>query len=161
MKQRIEQLIMYADGAVAPGKAGVGVVAQDDHGQIVALANRALPRMTCNEAEYAGLVVALGIAVRFKLARIEVRMDSEIVVNQMIGRFAVNSPALKVWHRKACDLARAIANLTYTRIPREQNQLARRILEPGAIGADVPISKNTFTLAQSGKRSGAYGFGRI
>jgi ribonuclease HI len=124
LKTAEKKVVILADGAIAPDRAGAGAIAQDAHGVLLALANRALPRMTNNEAEYAGLVIALEIAARFKALPIEIALDSEIVVYQMIGRFSVNSAALKLWHRKACALARAIPQLTYHHIPREQNRMA-------------------------------------
>jgi ribonuclease HI len=118
------KVVILADGGIAPDRAGAGAIAQDTQGVLLALANRALPRMTNNEAEYAGLVIALEIASRFRALPVEIYMDSEIVVYQMIGRFSVNSAALKIWHHKACALARAVPRLTYHHIPREQNRMA-------------------------------------
>lgn len=125
------KVVILTDGAITPERAGAGAVAHDEQGFLLALANRVLPRMTNNEAEYAGLMLALEIAVSLKRSPVEICMDSEVVVYQMIGRFAVNSPALKVWHRKACVLARTIPGLSYRCIPREQNRLA------DALAADV------------------------
>ncbi len=122
--QSERRIVILADGAIAPDKSGAGAIACDERGVLLAMANRTLPRMTNNEAEYAGLVTALEIAAQFKAYPVEICMDSEIVVYQMVGRFAVNSAALKVWHRKACELARALPHLTYRHIPREQNRMA-------------------------------------
>ncbi|MCC7446490.1 MAG: reverse transcriptase-like protein [Anaerolineae bacterium] len=128
------KVLILADGAIAPTCAGAAAIAQDAHGVLLALANRSLPRMTNNEAEYAGLVIALEMAARFKAVPIEIQMDSEVVVYQMIGRFSVNSAALKIWHRKACVLARAIPQVTYRHIPREQNRLADALAADAVAG---------------------------
>ncbi len=124
LEQSERKIVILADGAVARDQSGAGAIAHDERGVLLALANRSLPRMTSNEAEYAGLVTALEIAARFRAYPVEICMDSEIVVYQMVGRFAVNSVGLKVWHRKACELARALPQLTYRHIPREQNRMA-------------------------------------
>jgi ribonuclease HI len=119
-----EELIIYADGGISPKAAGVGIVASNGNGRIVSLANRTLPQMTNNEAEYAALVMALELAAQLRSQSVEIRLDSEVVVYQMIGRFAVNSAKLKPWHRKACALARAVPSLSFTHIRREENLLA-------------------------------------
>src|SRR5438445_301990 len=95
----VAALIVYADGAINDSAAGAGAVVQDEHGEVLALGNRTLSRMTNNEAEYAGLILGLEMAVslaaQIRAAQVEVRLDSEVVVYQMVGRFAVNSAALK------------------------------------------------------------------
>ncbi len=128
-----QKWIVYADGAISPERAGAGVVAQDGRGEVILLANRTLPRLTCNEAEYAALVLALEIAGRQRAA-VEIRMDSEVVVNQMAGRFAVHSAALKPWHLRACSLARALPDVIYTHIPREQNGIADALAAEAVAG---------------------------
>ncbi|MCU0496300.1 MAG: reverse transcriptase-like protein, partial [Anaerolineae bacterium] len=90
---RYEHLLLYADGSVQPQRAGAGVIALDRWSKVVFLGNRTLPPMTNNEAEYMGLIFTLETAVDLNGQFIQIRLDSEVVVNQMIGRFAVNSPA--------------------------------------------------------------------
>jgi ribonuclease H / adenosylcobalamin/alpha-ribazole phosphatase len=118
------KIIVHADGAISPHAAGVGIVAQDERGELRLLANRKLPPMTNNEAEYSGLLLALELTAPFQAIPVEIRMDSEIVVYQMRGRFAVNSAALKAIHRKACALAGEFQAVTYTYVPREHNRMA-------------------------------------
>ncbi len=90
--------------------------------------------MNNNEAEYAALVLALETAAHLDVTRLEVLMDSEVVVNQMVGRFAVNSPRLKPWHQQACALALRFGLVRYTHIPRERNQLADALANEAAYG---------------------------
>jgi ribonuclease HI len=119
-------LKIYVDGAIGDGCAGTGAGAliEDGDGRILAWANRALGRMTNNEAEYAGLVLGLELAARYHPGEVHVYSDSQVMVNQMTGRFGVRSPALKRWHRQACELARALPRVVYRHIPRERNRLA-------------------------------------
>jgi ribonuclease HI len=125
-KRGCERLDIYCDGATGDdGRgAGLGVVVRDRKGEILGLVKRGLPPMTNNEAEYAALVLALEAAHRFKPAGLRVHMDSEVVVGQMQGLFAVHSPALKRWHSQACRLARRYRSVSYVHIPREHNRLA-------------------------------------
>jgi ribonuclease HI len=61
---------------------------------------------------------------RLRARQIEIRLDSEVVVYQMIGKFAVRSAALKPLHRQACALARHFSHVSYVHIPRDQNLIA-------------------------------------
>ncbi len=131
----------FADGAIAPTRAGAGAILLDEDGHVLALANRLLPRMTNNEAEYAGLVLLLELAAPYKNALIDIRLDSEVVVNQMIGRFAVNSAALKVWHRRACLLTHAFPGLTFQHIERGENRLADALAAEALAGRRVELSR--------------------
>jgi ribonuclease HI len=121
-----DTLIAYADGAIGNGgkHTGVGAIVLDGKGRILRCGNCQLGRMTNNEAEYAGLVLALELVASLKPDRVDVYLDSEIVVGQMNGRFGVHSSALKIWHRRACHVARRLRRVTYSHVPRERNRLA-------------------------------------
>ena len=127
-------LILYADGATARDRAGAGAIALTRRREVLALANRTLPLMTNNEAEYAGLLLALELAVTLDGQAIEIRLDSEVVVGQMAGRWAVNSPKLKLPHQQACVLARGFQHITYKHIPRELNEVADALATEAAAG---------------------------
>lgn len=125
-RRRPDELSAYCDGAIGDqGRGtGLGAVIRNGQGEIVGLVKRGLPPMTNNEAEYAALVLALEAARSFRPRALKVYMDSEVVVGQMQGIFAVRSPALKHWHTQACRLARRFRQVTYVHIPREANRLA-------------------------------------
>ena len=129
-----ERVVIYADGAINPQRAGVGIVMLDERDQVLLLANQTLPAMTSGEAEYAALTLALERAAEQHAVEVEIRLDSEVVVYQMIGRFAVNSARLKPYHQQACALARALPRVRYTHIPREQNSLADALAGEAAAG---------------------------
>lgn len=129
-----DYLLIYADGSINPERSGVGVVALDRRGRLVLVANRLLPCMTNNEAEYYGLLLALEIAAQQGAAQIEVRLDSEIVVGQMTGRFSVNSPKLKRLHQEACAVVMGFQHVKFTHIHRERNAVADALASEAAMG---------------------------
>lgn len=128
------QLVIYADGSITPKGAGAGIVVQNTAGRIVLLANRLLKPMTNNEAEYQGLIMAFETATQFTPPALEVRLDSEVVIYQMLGRFSVRSLLLKPLHRHACELARQFPHVKYTCIPREANMIANVLAFEAAVG---------------------------
>jgi ribonuclease HI len=125
-RRRVERVVAYADGAIGNGRgpAAVGAVVLDRSGRVLRLGNRRVRRMTNNEAEYAGLLLALELALTLRPEEVCVYLDSEVVVGQMTGRCGVRASSLKPWHRQACHIARKLPAVTYTHVPRERNQLA-------------------------------------
>lgn len=105
-------------------QAGCGAVARSDSGAILEWSWRPLASMTNNEAEYAGLLLGLELAMRLRPQTTVCVLDSATVVWQMQGRSAVHSAALRRWHRQACSAAQQLPNVIYRLIPRELNCLA-------------------------------------
>ena len=101
-----------------------GTVARGDDGQILGTDWRPLPMMTNNEAEYAGLLLGIGLAERLGAEETIFLLDSEIVVGQMTGRCAVNSRSLHRWYWQACAAVRGLPAVRFCAIPREWNRLA-------------------------------------
>jgi len=131
---RDRRLTLYIDGSVQPDQSGAGVVALDRHNRVWQVANRALPVMTNNEAEYMALLLAFEVALGAKAVDLDIRSDSEIVVGQMIGRFAVNSPRLRALHQQAGAWATRFQRVTYSHIPRDENSLADALAGEASAG---------------------------
>lgn len=108
----------------APTTCGAGAVALNDTGRIVGWDWQPLPAMTNNEAEYAGLLLGIGLAERLGAEETVFLLDSEIVVGQMTGRCAVNSRSLHRWYWQACAAMRTLPAARFCAIPREWNRLA-------------------------------------
>lgn len=130
-----------ADEPLAEANAGVGLplecaaaaVAHADDGSILDWAWQRLPKLTNNEAEYAGLLLGLALAQRLGAQEAICVLDSEIVIGQMEGRFAVKSARLRHWHRRACETVRELPVVRYVQIPRTWNRLADGLAAQAAI----------------------------
>lgn len=115
------------DGATrqrAGSRCAAAAVARSADGAILAIEWQALPSITNNEAEYAGLLLGIAVARKLRPAATVFVLDSETVVCQMTGRCGVNSPGLKVWHARACSAVRGLPHVRYQAIPRQYNRLA-------------------------------------
>ena len=125
-KGRLRKVIVQVDGAIGnTGQAsGLGLVVRDASGRVLEVHLKRDRPQTNNEAEYSALIWALETLGRNPPQEVHIYSDSEVMVNQMTGRFSVHSPDLKLLHRQACVLARALPSVTYTHIPRELNSLA-------------------------------------
>ena len=119
-------LRLYTDGAIGDGRggSGLGAVLRDANGRVLCTASVSAGRMTCNEAEYAALVFGLRHALRARPARLQIYLDSQVVIAQLTGRADVRSPRLKHWYEQAHELLRAAGAVSFEYIPREENRLA-------------------------------------
>lgn len=59
---------------------------------------------------------------------LEIRMDSELVVRQMQGRYKIKEPTLKLLAAEVIKLRNHFKNVTFHHIPREQNKEADRLV---------------------------------
>ncbi len=123
-------LIIEADGASRgnPGEASYGaVVTDEDTGALLAERAEYLGRATNNVAEYRGLIAGLeAVAAIDPGARVKVRMDSKLVVEQMSGRWQVKHPDMKPLAERARGILPNAA-VTYEWIPRSLNRHADRL----------------------------------
>lgn len=86
-----------------------------------------LGETTNNIAEYQGLIAGLELALNNEVKRLEVFMDSLLVVEQMRGNYKVKHAGLKPLHAKASGLASQLAEVSFEAIPRAENSEADRL----------------------------------
>ncbi|MGH3417680.1 MAG: reverse transcriptase-like protein, partial [Actinocrinis sp.] len=123
-------LIIEADGASRgnPGPASYGSLVRDgDTGELLAELAETIGRATNNVAEYRGVIAGLEAARRIDPdARVEVRMDSKLVVEQLSGRWQVKHPDMKPLAERARN-AFPTAGVTFAWVPRSLNKHADRL----------------------------------
>lgn len=119
-------ITLYSDGASRgnPGEAAAGFVIIDAHGAEMVARGVYLGQCTNNMAEYQALILGLHEAHRLKAERLAIRLDSELVVRQLEGRYQVKDAKLKPLYTKAMSLLRGFASHTVTHVPRRENQRA-------------------------------------
>ena len=125
------KVIIYTDGGARnnPGPAGAGIVIIDgdktfEHKKYLG------DHQTNNWAEYEAVVLALHEAKKIGLAgrAIEIRMDSKLVVEQMMGNWKIKEPSLKPQAAKARALLADFPHHRFVHIPREENAEADRLV---------------------------------
>ena len=121
-----KNLIIHADGASRgnPGPAAIGVVIEDEQGRVVARISKAIGITTNNRAEYLALIAGLKEALKLGAESVELKMDSELIVRQLTGRYRVRNPALKPLFEQAHQLMNEFQSSPIVHIPREQNKAA-------------------------------------
>jgi ribonuclease HI len=124
-----ERFIIYTDGASSgnPGPAAIGAVIRDGQGRVISRISRRIGRATNNQAEYRAIIAALEEAIRLGAGEVDIKSDSELVVEQLKGRYRVKKATLRTLYQKVVHLAGLLETFTITHIPREQNREADKL----------------------------------
>jgi len=156
----------HCDGGARgnPGPAGFGAVFTDAAGHKIAELSEFLGHRTNNYAEYSGLLGCLAWALEHHHKRLRVVSDSELMVNQIKGKYKVNSPDLRpLWE----EARRRIAQLDGFEIShalrhknKDADRLANEAMDRGSgrPAAGPPTSRARTTTDVSSRpetRSGA------
>jgi probable phosphoglycerate mutase len=127
-----------------PGPSGYGAVIEDPQGRAVARLSQFLGVQTNNYAEYSGLLAVLEWAIQNGARQMRVVSDSELMVNQMKGRYKVGSPGLRpLWEeakRRAAKLERFDISHTLRGGNKEADRLANEAMDKGGKAASQRVS---------------------
>jgi ribonuclease HI len=117
-------LRLYTDGAARgnPGAAGAGIVIEDDQGMRLRGLHRWLGHKTNNEAEYLALIDGLRAVADWRPDRLEVYLDSKLVVEQVRGAYRVKKAELQSLHKQAMELIRDFPEWEIGHVEREKNK---------------------------------------
>jgi len=143
---------VYIDGGARgnPGPAGFGVRVERPDGTLVEEFGGAIGIATNNVAEYRGLIAALEWARGLGYARVLVRSDSLLLVQQMLGNYKVKHPGLQPLYARARLLSIEIGRVHFEHIERAKNAHADRLanvaMDAAAGNADgnvAPVPENS------------------
>ena len=124
------RVVVEADGGARgnPGPAGWGAVVRDaGTGEVLLERSGAIGTATNNVAEYGGLIAGLQAAAELGAVTVEVKMDSQLVIEQMAGRWKVRHPGLRPLAGQAAILVRRFQSVAWTWVPRDRNTHADRL----------------------------------
>ena len=124
-----DRMAISADGASRgnPGTAAIGAIIKDEQGGLMARISRRIGKATNNQAEYQAVIAALREAIRLGARKVDITLDSELVVRQLSGRYRVKNTALKYLYQEAQELLARLETVTIHHVPREQNREADRL----------------------------------
>ncbi len=118
--------VMYCDGACSgnPGKSGIGVVislAEEDETYRI---SEYIGIATNNIAEYSAFIKGLEKAAHIGIRKIEVYLDSELLVRQINGIYKVRNNNLIPLFNQAKKLLKNFDSYSITHVRREFNREA-------------------------------------
>jgi formyltetrahydrofolate-dependent phosphoribosylglycinamide formyltransferase len=125
-----DKIIAYTDGGSRgnPGPAAAAVVLTHPEGTILLAKGFFLGPSTNNVAEYTAVVKALEAAVEMKASEIELVSDSELLVRQLNGQYAVRSENLIPLHARAKRLLAQFHRSKVRHVTREHNTQADKLV---------------------------------
>src|SRR3989338_6246677 len=129
----MKKIIIYTDGGSRgnPGKAAIGGVFCNEMGQEIKKFGEYLgDGLTNNDAEYQAVIFALK---KFKavfgkkiaeISEVEIRSDSELLVNQMNGKYKLENEKIQKFFIEIWNLKIDFESVKFKAIPREKNREA-------------------------------------
>ena len=103
------------------------MVIEDDQGQKLRTFHRFIGTATNNEAEYQALIDGLKAVAEWKPDRLEVYLDSKVVVEQLNGGYRVKKPQLQPLYKQAKELLGAFGDVEIKHVERESNKGADKL----------------------------------
>jgi ribonuclease HI len=122
-----QQLMIYSDGGARgnPGPAAIAFIVLTDRGETVKAGSRFIGVHTNNQAEYEALLFALKFASETQSQEVICHLDSELVVKQLNGEYAVKNNELWQLWRKVQQLKTCFKKVSFVNVPRSDPQIER------------------------------------
>jgi ribonuclease HI len=114
-----------------PGRAGAGAVIYEGAKEVWTDARYVGDRETNNVAEYTGLIMGLHEALRRGIMRLLVQGDSELIIKQMKGEYAVKSDNIRGYYETAKGLAEQFKWVEFRHVYRVHNKRADELSNEG------------------------------
>jgi len=123
-----------------PGLSGAGAVIYNNNIEVWAGYSFVDTSATNNQAEYTGLIIGLKYAVDNQIQDLLVQGDSQLVINQMTGKYKCNADKLVGLYKTAKALEKQIKNVQYAHVLRKFNARADEL-------SNMAVQKYTDDLA--------------
>jgi len=129
-----EKITVHCDGGARnnPGPAAIGVVIDD--GKNRKEYSEYLGQATNNQAEYQAVIFALKKIKHLvgkeksRDAKIEIKSDSELLVNQLNGEFKIKDEDLQPLFFEIWNTKQDFGEVKFVQVPREENKEADKLV---------------------------------
>lgn len=121
-----DAITIFSDGGSRgnPGPSAAGFIVLNNRQEVIAEGGEYLGITTNNLAEYHGVRLGLEEAEKLGFKKIDFKVDSMMVVNQMKGYYKIKNRELWPIHERILLLMTKFDRVTFTHVPRQLNQLA-------------------------------------
>jgi ribonuclease HI len=121
-----DTITVFSDGGSRgnPGPSAAGYVIINSKQEVIAEGGEYLGITTNNQAEYHGVRIGLEKALELKYKRVDFKIDSMLVVNQMKGFYKIKNRELFPINERIRELMKQFQKVTFTHVGREFNKLA-------------------------------------
>lgn len=123
-----QKITIHTDGGARgnPGPAGIGAVLEYDDEKI--LLKEYIGEATNNQAEYKAVIMALEKAKEIGAQEVDVFLDSELVQQQLSGKYKVKNPDLGSLFVKVWNLSQNFKKIKYIHVYRNDNKEADKLV---------------------------------
>ncbi len=120
---------LYFDGASRgnPGPSSFGGVIYNKYGDELDTYGAFIGLTTNNVAEYCGLLAGLNRCQRLNIKYVQVFGDSNLVIQQVIGKWKVKNEKLRSIYKQIKDVESFFTTIKYQHVYREKNKRADEI----------------------------------
>jgi len=130
-------LKIFSDGGARgnPGPSAIAFIVVSDDDRVLNKNSFFLGDHTNNQAEYWAIIKALQCVSSLKPDEVTCYLDSELVVKQLTGQYAVRNSELRRLWEKARELGEGFGKVRFTNVPRtnryiqEADSLLNQILD--------------------------------
>ncbi|XP_058099838.1 uncharacterized protein LOC131244211 [Magnolia sinica] len=119
-----QRWVLYVDGSSNFKRAGVGIVLVTPDSTAIQYAIRLSFRASNNEAEYEALLAGLRLATSLGGQSLEVRCDSQLVMNHISTEYEANETRMVAYLAEARKLIERFWSCTINQIPKAENSWA-------------------------------------
>ena len=125
-KSTEDSVVIFSDGGSRgnPGPSAAGYVVLNNRQEVIAEGGEYLGITTNNQAEYQGVRFGLEKARELGFKKVDFKVDSMLVVNQMKGIYKIKNRELWPIHERIRLLMEDFERVTFTHVNRQFNQLA-------------------------------------
>ena len=140
-KSSKNSVTIFTDGGSRgnPGPSAAGFVILNNRQEVIAEGGEYLGVANNNQAEYEGVRIGLEKALQLGYKRVDFKVDSMLVVNQMKGIYKIKNRELWPIHEQIRGLMTHFDRVTFTHVNRQFNQLADGMVNKTL---DAAISNN-------------------
>jgi len=130
------KVILYTDGASLgnPGKAGIAFLLYTPDNKLIKKACGFIGTATNNVAEYLALIYGMQEALKIGARELICYTDSELLVNQLTGRYKVRSKNLMLFYNQVKHLESLFDSVKFNHISRNSNVEADKLAKEAAKG---------------------------
>lgn len=125
-KSTEDRYVLYSDGGSRgnPGISAAAYIIQSPDGETIEMQGQYIGITTSYQAEYHGLLLGLERALELGYKKLEYRLDSLMVVNQMKGIYTIKNRELWPINERIVDLLTQFEDVQFVHVRREFNILA-------------------------------------
>ncbi|XP_031252164.1 uncharacterized protein LOC116110071 [Pistacia vera] len=123
---------LSVDGSSNVNGSGLGVVLITPEGDIIQRVIRCGFKCTNNKAKYEALIAGLSLAKEIGVRKLEVKFDSQLIVNQLQGTYQARDSKMTTYLNLVKEMQTAFEEFSITQVPRAENTHADALANLGS-----------------------------